>query len=206
MVLSRRNKGLDPESRLILFAMIVQKASALKPDHFSLTCAIKKINPDFTHSKKLSTRASRKLSSVLQSDMSAAVPLSYEPKPSRKTVLICDDEQDVLRAYKIALASKFNVLTAASGDDCLRSFSKLIESKGNIDVVVLDYRLGDALGDEVARKLQRIAPTKVVLLTAFDLEPSHISELKTENVISSFLKKPVSLASLIAAINELFGA
>ena len=117
--------------------------------------------------------------------------------------MICDDEIDVLRAYKIALNSRFNVLTAGSGEECLKTYSEAIESQMKVDVVVLDYRLGDMLGDEVAQKLKGIASTNVILLTAYEIAPNHISELKDEKIISSFLKKPISLSVLIAAINEL---
>ena len=55
---------------------------------------------------------------------------------------------------KSALNSRFNVLTASSGEECLKAYSKAVESKSKIDVVVLDYRLGDMLGDEVAQRLK----------------------------------------------------
>jgi response regulator RpfG family c-di-GMP phosphodiesterase len=120
-------------------------------------------------------------------------------------VMICDDELDVLRAYKIALGSRFNVMTAVSGEDCLEIYSKSVESKKKIDLIVVDYRLGDTLGDELAQKLQKIAVTKVLLLTAFEMEPDYVNKLRRENVISTFLKKPVSLGSLIGTISELVG-
>jgi len=137
--------------------------------------------------------------------MSVVSSPSIERKSFSKTVIICDDESDVLRVYKIALGSRFNVLTAMSGEDCIRTYSKSIESDGKVDLVVVDYRLGDMLGDELARKLQKIAATKVLLLTAFEIEPTYVSDLKSEKIISSFLKKPVGLASLIGTITELVG-
>jgi response regulator RpfG family c-di-GMP phosphodiesterase len=123
-----------------------------------------------------------------------------------KTVMICDDEQDVLRAYRIALNSRFNVLTANSGNQCLKSYSEATDAKKKVDAVVMDYRLGDMMGDEVAYRLKDIASTNVLLLTAFEIEPNRIKELKEQKIISSFMKKPVSLAALIAAINELVGS
>ncbi len=134
--------------------------------------------------------------------LSVAGSLALSQKSSSKIVMICDDELDVLSAYKIALNSRFQVLTSASGDECLKIYSRALESGKKIGVVVLDYRLGDMLGDELAYKLQTIAPTNVLLLTAFEIDPSRIDELKKQKIITSFLKKPVSLANLITAIND----
>lgn len=126
------------------------------------------------------------------------------PKVSRqKTIMVCDDESDVLRAYRLALNSRFNVLTAISGDDCVKAYSDAVGAQKPIDVVVLDYRLGDMMGDEVAKKLMGIAATNIILLTAFEIEPSRINELKHQKIISSFMKKPISLAALLEAIDEL---
>jgi response regulator RpfG family c-di-GMP phosphodiesterase len=126
-----------------------------------------------------------------------------DTKSSPKKVMICDDELDVLRAYKIALNSRFDVLTASSGSECLETYSKAVGSEQKVDVVVLDYRLGDMLGDQVAQKLKDIGTTNVILLTAFEIEPAHIDELKNQKIIKLFLKKPISLAALISSINQM---
>jgi hypothetical protein len=38
-----------------------------------------------------------------------------ESRPRRRTVLICDDERDLLLIFAIELETKYNVMTAASG-------------------------------------------------------------------------------------------
>ena len=42
--------------------------------------------------------------------------MSYGQK---KTVVICDDEQDLLQVFELALESKFNVILASSGKECI---------------------------------------------------------------------------------------
>lgn len=123
--------------------------------------------------------------------------------PPSKTVMICDDEVDVLRTYKIALNSRFEVLTASSGEECLKKYSEIAQSRRKVDAVILDYKLGDMRGDYLAEKLNEIAITNVILLTAFEIDLSRINELKERKIISSFLKKPISLANLIGTINEI---
>ena len=134
--------------------------------------------------------------------MSAVMSTSFGQKSPSKSVMICDDELDVLRAYRIALNSRFNVLTARSGEECLKLYSESVGLQKKIDVVILDYRLGDLMGDDVAQKIKEIESTNVILLTAFEIDPLRIDELKRRKIINSFLKKPISLASLIATINQ----
>ena len=88
---------------------------------------------------------------------------------ARKTILVCDDETDLLLMFRIHLESQYNVLTVDSGKACI---DKLIDRKNKnekIDLLLLDYKLGDISGDVVARKVKDIANTKIVLITAFEL-------------------------------------
>ena len=72
----------------------------------------------------------------------------------KKTVVICDDEQDLLQVFELALESEYNVILANSGGNCIE---KIIEEKnrGNkIHLILLDYRSGDMFGDFVARSIK----------------------------------------------------
>ena len=42
----------------------------------------------------------------------------------------------------------------------------------HIDILLLDYRLGDMSGDEVARKIMGMNGTKVILISAFEMDSS----------------------------------
>jgi response regulator RpfG family c-di-GMP phosphodiesterase len=60
----------------------------------------------------------------------------------KKTVMICDDERDLLLFFELALESNYNVILVDSGEDCI---DKYIEEKnrGNeVHLILLDYRLG----------------------------------------------------------------
>ena len=120
----------------------------------------------------------------------------------RKTVMICDDESDVLMAYKIALASKYSVVTAGSGRECLSKYNdeKLLGRK--VDVLLLDYKLGDIPGDEVACKIKDMDGTKVILISAYEIDPSFLKDLEERNCISSFVRKPVTMASLMSTVDR----
>jgi CheY-like chemotaxis protein len=124
---------------------------------------------------------------------------------NQKRVMICDDESDVLRAYRIALASKYSVLTATSGDDCLQKYEEELRSGSKVDVLLLDYKLGDMLGDEVACRIRDMDGTKIILISAYEISSSFLKELKQRNCITSFVKKPVTMSSLLTTIDGVLG-
>ncbi|MDQ3976512.1 MAG: response regulator, partial [Thermoproteota archaeon] len=71
-----------------------------------------------------------------------------------------------------------------------------------IDLLLLDYKLGDISGDIVARKVKEIDDIKILLITAFELDNQIVSELKQEGLIEDVVKKPVQLEQLSLKIKE----
>ena len=119
----------------------------------------------------------------------------------RKTILICDDQKDVVNACYISLRNKYFVLKAWSGRECISIYSSYASRGAKIDLVLLDYKLGDMTGEDVAREIARIALTNIILITAYDLEDSMIQSLLRKNLISAQLKKPFSLEELQAKVS-----
>jgi DNA-binding NtrC family response regulator len=118
----------------------------------------------------------------------------------KKTVLICDDDIDLLRVYRLALRSRYNIFTASSGNECVEKFSEMIQSGRKVDALLLDYRLGDTSGDKVAKRVKDLDGAKVVLISAYEIDDSLVSELKGAGYISLFVKKPMTLSALAVAI------
>jgi len=122
---------------------------------------------------------------------------------TRKTVMICDDEEDILTLYSNFLKKKFNIITATSGEMCLSKYKAQHNEGVKIDVLLLDYRLGDMLGDEVACKIKDLDGTQTILVSAYEIEKSILVRLKSANCIASDMRKPVSLAELQKGIERL---
>jgi response regulator RpfG family c-di-GMP phosphodiesterase len=120
----------------------------------------------------------------------------------RKTILVCDDETDLLLMFRIHLESQYNVLTVDSGKSCVDTILDCKNKNKEIDLLLLDYKLGDISGDVVARKIKEIEDMKILLITAFELDNQIISELMQNRLIVDVVKKPVQLEKLSQKIKE----
>lgn len=123
----------------------------------------------------------------------------------RHTVLICEDEEDLLSMYAAALKKHYNVVTASSGKACVEKYMDHTLRGKKIDVILLDYRLGDSMGDDIAYKIRDLDGAKVIMITAYDLEREKVDELKAANCIVDVIIKPVGLKALADKVQKTLG-
>lgn len=112
------------------------------------------------------------------------------------TVLICEDEVDLLNLYSAMLSQDYKIVKACSGEECINKF---LEIRGTLEeaiVVLLDFKLGDKKGDQLARQIKQSGKAKVILISAFEIERDQIQRLKEDLLIEEFLTKPFSLKIL----------
>src|SRR3972149_3184921 len=85
------------------------------------------------------------------------------PNPGR-TILLVDDEPEVLRLFKRILSAEDTLILAAqSGVEALE-----IARQTRLDLVILDLKLPDVSGTEVLRRLRRIdAGVPVIIVTSY---------------------------------------
>jgi CheY-like chemotaxis protein len=117
-----------------------------------------------------------------------------------KTVMICDDEQDLLQVFELALESKYNVILASSGKECINRFLEEKNRGNKVHLILLDYRLGDMMGDSVARTIKQYNETKIILISAYDLDSALVKELAENNHITNYIKKPIQIDDLIEVV------
>jgi CheY-like chemotaxis protein len=111
--------------------------------------------------------------------------------------MICDDEPDLRLLFGQMLGSKYNVILVESGENCIEKY-KDEKSRGNkIHLILLDYRLGDMFGDSVARKIKQYNGTKIILISAYNLDVDLVKELEENKYITSYAEKPIHLTNLI---------
>jgi response regulator RpfG family c-di-GMP phosphodiesterase len=124
-------------------------------------------------------------------------------RSGQKTILVCDDETDLLLMFRIYLESQYKVLTVDSGQACIDTIFDHKNKNEEIDLLLLDYKLWDISGDVVARKVKEIDNIKILLITAFELDNQIVSKLIQEGLIVDVVKKPIQLEHLSQKIEEI---
>ena len=121
----------------------------------------------------------------------------------KKTVMICEDEPDVLLSFEIMLKSKYNLMLVDSGEECIAKYIEEINRGNKIDLILLDYKLCDIMGDSVARKIKEYGETKIILISAFNIDGVLVKELENGSYISKYILKPIETDSLVNLIDEI---
>jgi CheY-like chemotaxis protein len=122
--------------------------------------------------------------------------------PNRKTVMICDDELDLLYLFKSVLEPTYHVLAVESGKGCIEKFIEEKQKGKKIDVLLLDYKLGDMLGDIVACKIHELNGVKTFLISAFELEQAVVSHLMERRCIIGIMRKPIRMSVMIKELEK----
>jgi DNA-binding response OmpR family regulator len=119
--------------------------------------------------------------------------------PGRKTILVVDDEPNIVLGLRDALEFEgFRVISAGRGQDGV----SLARSESP-DAIVLDLMLPDMNGYAVCQELRRISPhVPIVMLTARSQETDKIRGLDAG--ADDYVTKPFSVNELIARVRAIF--
>jgi DNA-binding response OmpR family regulator len=111
---------------------------------------------------------------------------------AQPTVLLVDDEEDIVDVYALAFDDDYAVRRAYDGEEALQKV-------GNADVVLLDRRMPGLSGREVLAEIRsRGIDVRVAMVTAVD--PGFDI---TEMAFDAYLTKPVSDDDLRETVDEL---
>lgn len=113
--------------------------------------------------------------------------------------MICDDEHDVLATYAAILREN---ITTSSGKECIDVYTRRKNNGHRIHLILLDFKLGDMTGEQVARSIMILNGTRIILISAYQLESDLIENLKENKVIVEFLSKPIDMQSLRGTVNK----
>ena len=107
-------------------------------------------------------------------------------------VLVVDDEPQIQRVLRPSLtASGYEVIEATTGRQALAAVRE-----HSPDIIILDLGLPDMDGKEVLRKLQILARTPVIVLSARDRESEKIAALDLG--ADDYVEKPFAMGELLA--------
>jgi CheY-like chemotaxis protein len=127
------------------------------------------------------------------------------PNP-KKTVLIVDDDADLRLQTSAALQDRYNVLTAASGRECLERLATT-----RPDCIVMDVMMDDLSdGLTTARQIRTAPDTRaipILMLTSANESYDYRSQVEADYFPHEcWLDKPVSPERLRQEIAALLGA
>lgn len=134
------------------------------------------------------------------STQSEAAAQAAGQKGGRKTILVVDDETDILdsiTALMQAVNSSPRVLTARDGKDALE-----ILDKESVDLIVTDYRMPRMDGLELLRIARERNPEMpMILITAYPDPALEDTAMHTLGV-SHFIRKPFDPGEIISAVEQ----
>jgi response regulator RpfG family c-di-GMP phosphodiesterase len=114
-------------------------------------------------------------------------------------VAVVDDEVDLANLFKEALSQIPNVRVFAFTDPAL-ALEHFQQNQRNYRCVISDYRMPELNGVELLNKINRINPeVRSILMSAFEIEDQLF---KTCDCIDKFLRKPVTIANLLAVVQK----
>jgi CheY-like chemotaxis protein len=101
------------------------------------------------------------------------------------------------------LKPSYDVIMTGSGKECIEKYIKEKTMGIKIDLILIDYRLGDMLGDSVARKIRSYNGTNIILISGYEIDHTLIKQLEDGDYISKFVKKPIDNDQLNQLISDI---
>lgn len=121
-------------------------------------------------------------------------------------ILIAEDEPEILRIYKLLLGEKgYQVIATEDGKECLDAYKTELNKTMNGDIpfnlVILDYRMPEKNGIEVAKEILALCPAQELLMvTAYKGQ----LELHDKNLQKmQIIEKPFDVDELLVTISQL---
>ncbi len=119
----------------------------------------------------------------------------------RQTLLIVDDESNVLRSLKrLLFETDYRVLTAESGDEGLKMF----ENESSIQLVVSDYRMPEMNGVEFLKRVKELHPDTIRIILSGYADVIAIVEAINDGQVYKFISKPWNDQDLLTTVMRAF--
>jgi two-component system, cell cycle sensor histidine kinase and response regulator CckA len=127
------------------------------------------------------------------------VPSYERAKTAKRTILVVDDEPDVLRLLQSILTEEgYEVITAKSADLAIKAFERLTRRP---DLVLTDVVMPGMSGPMLVDHLRRLAPDlKVLFMSGYD--DRHMVRRYVVDKGFQLIPKPFTVKSIRQAINE----
>lgn len=134
-------------------------------------------------------------------------------------VLIAEDEHDIALLYKEALeARKHKVIITLNGEDCLKTYHDVAHSlkfgneslsshKGSnydlpFDILLLDYKMPQIDGFEVAKEILAVNPHQRIIFASAHVKETLEDSIKQLKQVVELMQKPFTIKELIDTVED----
>lgn len=133
------------------------------------------------------------------SNFNADTNLDSEQQIAAPTLLLVDDEENILSSLKRLLRRKYNILSTTDGIDGLNI---LQQNANNIDVVIVDQRMPKMNGIDFLKQVKSKNPEIVRMVLSAYLDIETVTEAVNQGFIYKFIVKPWDEKILLDSIAE----
>lgn len=121
----------------------------------------------------------------------------------QKSVLVVDDELDILRVIKRSLEVGGGVIHVYAFTSPIEALEHFKLNYNNFALVLSDIRMPGMNGFEFIRRIRQINPTiKALLMSAFEFNNNERSSALGSIIVDDFVQKPVSPRKLTSIVQR----
>ncbi len=138
-------------------------------------------------------------SDYIGTDNKGGDEISREWKADSCTLLLVEDNEELLMVMKNILESQYNILVARNGVEALD-----ILKNNEVDLVITDYMMPEMMGDELCRIIRSdiaLSHLPVIMLSAMPEKQSKLDSY--EAGVDAYVSKPFEVKLLVAQVNGL---
>ncbi len=180
-------------------------AAHLKPDQLVNPVEVRRIDPNrrdsglMDTSVEMSTRNDYRLLDIAEASERRVVERDFDENDRQWTVLIVEDNPDVIRVIHLSLRREFKVMAAPDG---LKGFELAVKEQPNL--IITDLMMPGIDGLELTKRLRAEPLTKytpIIMLTARGGTEDRIAGI--EQGVNAYLSKPFSAKELLSTARSL---
>jgi len=121
---------------------------------------------------------------------------------SQLTILIVDDEENIIRALKrILRRDGYRILTASHGDEALQ-----LMARHHVQVILSDMRMPEMSGTELLKQIRDLYPNTIRMILSGYADINAVTEAVNSGGLYKFLVKPWDDIELKEQIKDAFNA
>lgn len=130
----------------------------------------------------------------------AGVPLPEISEQTQRTLLLVDDEQNILRALSRTLRKEgYNIFSCTSAQEAFE-----VLALNSVQVIVSDQRMPGMTGTEFLNKVKDIYPHTIRMVLSGFTDLNSVTEAINQGSIYKYLTKPWDDVTLCQAISQAF--